>query len=126
MAEEALTQMLTQARGADAQGGEAEQLRERGELLGRRLAAAEVRRVGAEMGLVDAEIALTLLDPAALAVNEAGEVAGVRDALAALKAEKGYLFARAGGAWAERLGGGLVPLTGVEEAFYRKNPALRK
>ena len=99
---------------------------DRSAVLGRRLVAAELRRIGEQMGLVDAEVALALIDPEAMTVSETGEVAGVTEALNALKAQKGYLFARAGGAWAERLGGGLAPISGVEEAFYRKNPALRK
>lgn len=99
---------------------------DRSAVLGRRLVAAELRRIGEQMGLVDAEVALALIDPEAMTVSEAGEVAGVTEALNALKAQKGYLFARAGGAWAERLGGGLASISGVEEAFYRKNPALRK
>ncbi len=100
----------------------------RADLLARQLIAAEVRRVGAEMGLWDAEVALTLIPPKALTINAAGEVEGVGDALKALRACKGYLFGRAGGgAWAQKLdGGGLAPVSGVEEAFYRKNPALRR
>lgn len=126
MTEEALSQVLAQARAGQATGAEA-QARERGALLGKRLIAAEVRRVGAEMGLVDAEVALGLIAPDALTVSEAGEVEGVPEALADLRARKGYLFGRGGGAWAQRLdGGGLAPASGVEEAFYRKNPALRK
>lgn len=146
--EEALSQMLTRARAArDAQAepGGAEEDEElatletnaepaapeprdtRAELLGRRLIAAEVRRVGAELGLLDAEVALTLIPQAALTIGEAGEVEGAREALLNLRARKGYLFGRAAGAWAQKLdGGGLTPMSGVEEAFYRKNPALRR
>ena len=148
MDEEALSQMLTRAgaaRDAQAEPGMAEEAEElatpevsgepaapeprdtRAELLGRRLIAAEVRRVGAELGLLDAEVALTLIPQAALTIGETGEVEGAREALLNLRARKGYLFGRAAGAWAQKLdGGGLAPMSGVEEAFYRKNPALRK
>ena len=47
--------------------------------------------------------------------------------IAALRKEKGYLFATGTAAWAQRVGAGGAPaLTGVEEAFYRKNPGLRR
>lgn len=92
-----------------------------------RLIAAEVKGAGADIGLLDADAAARLLDPDAVAVDAQGAVTGVREALAALKRSKGYLFSQpARGAWAQPLGGGAQPLGGVEEAFYRKNPALRK
>lgn len=92
-----------------------------------RLIAAEVKSVGTDMGLLDADAAARLMDPAAISVDAHGAVTGVREALAALKNGKGYLFAPAArGAWAQRMGGGASPIGGVEEAFYRKNPALRK
>ena len=64
----------------------------------------------------------------AVFAKENGTVTGVREALETLKQRKGYLFAPpARGAWAQRVSaGGVQPLTGVEEAFYRKNPGLRK
>jgi hypothetical protein len=93
-----------------------------------KLKMAEVKAIGAEMGLVDTEVALQLIDPETLAVTDNGDVAGVREALESLKQRKGYLFAppmRA--AWAQRVSAGSAPpLSGVEEAFYRKNPELRK
>ena len=95
--------------------------------LKRRLLLAEVRAVGADMGLVDADVALRLLAPDAVTVEEDGSVGGVREALEALRREKGYLFANGTAAWAQRVGAGGAPaLTGVEEAFYRKNPGLRR
>ena len=98
------------------------------ETVARRLLAAEVKSVGAELGLLDPEVALTLIDPSALTVGEDGAVTGVREALESLKQRKGYLFAQPGrGAWAQRVSSGGAPqLSGVEEAFYRKNPALRR
>ena len=95
--------------------------------LKHRLLQAEVRAVGVEMGLVDADVALRLLAPDAITVEEDGSVGGVREALEALRKEKGYLFASGTAAWAQRVGAGGAPaLTGVEEAFYRKNPGLRR
>ncbi len=92
-----------------------------------RLIAAEVKGVGADMGLLDADAAARLMEPDAVTVDAQGAVTGVREALAALKGSKGYLFGQpARGAWAQPMGGGAQPLGGVEEAFYRKNPALRK
>lgn len=93
----------------------------------RRLLMAEVKTVGAEMGLVDAEVALQLMDSGAMTIGEDGAVSGVKEALLALKARKAYLFAPAQNAWAQRVSGsGAQPMSGVEEAFYRKNPTLRK
>ena len=97
------------------------------EAIRRKLLNAEIRTIGAEMGLLDAEAALRLMPPEAVTVNAQGEVAGVREALTALQQHKGYLFARAArGAWAQRMGDSAPRLTGVEVAFYRKNPTLRK
>ncbi len=93
----------------------------------RRLLLAEVKSVGAELGLLDADVALKLIDPDALTVEADGSVTGAREALEALKESKKYLFSQSGrGAWAQRMGGGAPQLSGVEEAFYRKNPALRR
>lgn len=63
--------------------------------------AAEVRAVGAEMGLIDPQTALLLLDKKGVTVNEAGEVTGVQDALETLKKAKPYLFG-ASGAWGQK------------------------
>jgi hypothetical protein len=64
-------------------------------------AKAEVRRLklsalvtkeGADLGLLDADVALQLLPADAIKVNAKGEISGVKDALEALKKEKPYLF----------------------------------
>jgi hypothetical protein len=125
--EDTLSDLLTQARAEQAETLPPE-VRKRVETVDRRLLLAEVKSVGTELGLVDAEVALQLMDPAAVTVEENGTVTGVREALENLKQHKGYLFAPpARGAWAQRVSaGGAQPLTGVEEAFYRKNPGLRK
>ena len=91
-----------------------------------KLIEAEIARLGAEMKLIDPEAAWRLMDATAVTVTDDGAVIGLREALETLRQSKSYLFAQ-GGAWAQRVGnGGLPRLTGVEEAFYRKNPALRK
>ena len=54
--------------------------------------SAEVTRIGAELGLLDPDVALQLLPADAIKVNAKGEVTGVKDALEALKKEKPYLF----------------------------------
>ena len=54
--------------------------------------SAEVTKIGAELGLLDADVALQLLPADAIKVNAKGEVTGVKDALEALKKEKPYLF----------------------------------
>ena len=98
------------------------------ERLRRKLLQNEVARVGGEMGLLDADVALRLLEEGFAKVESDGEVTGVRESLESLRQRKGYLFApTARTAWAQRVGTAAPALAGgVEEAFYRKNPALRK
>ena len=60
----------------------------------RRLIAAEIREVGAEMGLIDPEAALVLMDASGVAVNDDGSVSGVKEALETLLARKPYLAGR--------------------------------
>jgi len=96
--------------------------------LTKRLLEAEVKAIGAELGLIDADVALTLLDTTGVTIAEDGAVSGVREALEALRQRKRYLFtAGSRSAWAQKVGtGGASALSGVEEAFYRKNPTLKK
>ena len=54
--------------------------------------SAEVAKVGAELGLLDADVALQLLPADAIKINVKGEVNGTKEALEALKKEKPYLF----------------------------------
>ena len=54
--------------------------------------SAEVTKIGAEFGLLDADVALQLLPADTIKVNAKGEVTGIKDALEALKKEKPYLF----------------------------------
>lgn len=67
--------------------------------------AAEVRAYGAQMGLLDAETALLLLDKSHVSVSEDGKVQGVKEALEALKTDKPYLFGARDAAWGMKLGG---------------------
>ena len=57
-----------------------------------RLVAAEVKAVGATLGLLDTDVALALIDRKKITVKDDGSVEGVKDALEALKASKSYLF----------------------------------
>ena len=58
-----------------------------------RLVAAEVKAIGASLGLVDADVAISLLDKSKVKVKDDGSVEGVKEALEALKTSKSYLFA---------------------------------
>lgn len=72
-----------------------------------KLIAAEVKTLGATMGLVDADDALKLWDSSKIKVTDDGTVEGVKEALEALKEKKPHLFgsARPAGAMAEKMGG---------------------
>ena len=54
--------------------------------------ATDVSKIGAELGLLDPDVALQLVPADAIRVNAKGEVTGVKDALEALKKERPYLF----------------------------------
>ena len=129
--EQTLSDLLARARAAQPETLPPEtqaKLDEANARVTQRLVLAEVKAIGAEMGLVDADAALALMDTSGIAVGEDGLVTGVREALEALRTTKRYLFAQGGrGAWAQKVGnGGIGMLSGVEEAFYRKNPTLKK
>lgn len=108
MTEAELTDLLTKARDerANAIPPEVQQrIDEATERANNLLISAEVRNVGQQMGLIDAETALLLLDRTGVTVEEGGTVNGVQDALNALKAAKPYLFAAAPAAWGQKQGG---------------------
>lgn len=67
------------------------------------LIAADVRSVGADMGLLDVDTALVLMDRSKLTVDGT-KVAGVKEALEALKAAKPFLFKaeQQPAAWAQK------------------------
>ena len=66
------------------------------------LIAADVRSVGVELGLLDVDTALILMDKSKVSV-EGTKVNGVKEALEALKASKPFLFkTNDNGAWAQK------------------------
>ena len=54
--------------------------------------SAEVAKEGAALGLLDADIAMTLLPADATKTNDKGEFTGLKSALEKLKTDKPYLF----------------------------------
>jgi hypothetical protein len=71
-----------------------------------RLVRAEVKSIAAEMGLVDADAALALMDKSGVKIAEDGSVEGVKEALDALVAAKPYLKQQSAPA---NIGGGTNP-----------------
>lgn len=69
------------------------------------LVKAEVKSISIEMGLVDADAALALMDRANVKVTETGDVTGVKEALEALVTAKPWLKAKESGP----VGGGTNP-----------------
>lgn len=88
------------------------------------LVNAEVRSVGAEMGLVDTDAAMLLMDRDGIKVDDNGTVTGVKESLEKLKESKGYLFS-VGTPWGIRHEGAPPVKTGVEAAFEKLNPELK-
>lgn len=94
-----------------------------------RIIAAEIKAKGAAMGLVDADVALQLIDRKDIKIGENDAVTGVDEALEALQESKPYLF----GAVASKdlsVGAKIEPgsaakMDGVEAAFRAKNPGLK-
>lgn len=68
------------------------------------LIAAEVKSAGAEMGLIDPDAALMMIDRTRVKVDADGKVTGVKEALEALKGSKGYLFGQQA-AWGQKQSG---------------------
>lgn len=60
-------------------------------LAKQRLISAEVKLVAAEMGLIDADAALALMDKTNIALDETGNVKGVKEALEVLAAARPWL-----------------------------------
>lgn len=68
---------------------------------------AEVVKLGAAMGLVDADVALTLMDSKKVVYKDDGTIDGVQDALDELKTAKPYLFKQEQkGSWGQGRQGG--------------------
>lgn len=85
------------------------------------LLAAEVRIRGAEMGLLDPDMALLAIDRKAVKIGEDGGVEGVTDALKALRAAKPYLFgaSQKPGAWGAPQGDGAGKASTAREEMKR-------
>lgn len=68
---------------------------------------AEVTKLGASMGLVDADVALTLMDQTKIVYKDDGSIEGVQAAMDALKTAKPYLFKQEQkGGWGQNRQGG--------------------
>ncbi|MCD8356265.1 MAG: phage scaffolding protein [Clostridia bacterium] len=89
--------------------------------------SAEIKTLGSQMGLVDADAAMQLMDMTGVKLSD-GKVTGAQEALDALKETKPYLFGAAQPvkAWGQRQGGVPPKIDGVEAAFYAMNPELKK
>jgi uncharacterized protein YfiM (DUF2279 family) len=92
-----------------------------------RLISAEIKSLGVGMGLLDADVAMQLLDREKLKVDDNGEITGVKEALEELQKNKPYLFGTAKpAAMAQRVSGSAPgALSSLEERFYERNPELR-
>lgn len=69
---------------------------------------AEVTKLGTAMGLVDVDVALTLMDQKKVVYKDDGTIEGVQDALDSLQKAKPYLFKeqQKGGSWGQERKGG--------------------
>lgn len=87
---------------------------------------AEIKTLGASMGLLDADAAMQLMDMSGVKLAD-GKVTGAQEALDALKESKPYLFGSSvqPKAWGQRQGGVPPKTDGVEAAFYAMNPELK-
>lgn len=69
-----------------------------------------VAKEGAVLGLLDADVAITLIPADAIKTNDKGEITGVKEALEKLKETKPYLFATVQkAATGQRVSGGSAP-----------------
>lgn len=62
------------------------------ERANRKLITAEVKALGADMGLVDLDTAMLLIKQDGIKVDDDGNVTGVKEALEALQQDKAFLF----------------------------------
>lgn len=89
------------------------------------LIAAEVKSLGAEMGLIDPDTALLLMKRDNVKVDAQGKVTGVQAALDELKGAKGYLF-QTNGAWAQKQSGAPATMSMGEIAKMTDRDARKK
>ena len=69
-----------------------------------------IAKEGAALGLLDADVAITLIPADAIKANDKGEITGVKEALEKLKETKPYLFATVQkAATGQRVSGGSAP-----------------
>ena len=89
---------------------------------------AEVVKLGAAMGLVDADVALTLMDQKKITFKEDGTVDGVQSALDALKETKPYLFGKKEqqGSWGQNRQGGAPGDSGPKSLHDALNEYYKK
>lgn len=82
------------------------QLDQANERANRLLIAAEIKSLGAAMGLIDPEAALQLMNREGVTVDDKGAVSGAQEALNALKESKPYLFGQTAkrGSWGQPQG----------------------
>lgn len=83
-----------------------QQLDQANERANRLLIAAEIKSLGAAMGLIDPEAALQLMNREGVTVDDKGAVSGAQEALDALKESKPYLFGQTTqrGSWGQPQG----------------------
>ncbi|MGN1020334.1 MAG: hypothetical protein ACI4O7_08150 [Aristaeellaceae bacterium] len=83
-----------------------QQLDQANERANRLLIAAEIKSLGAAMGLIDPEAALQLMNREGITVDDKGAVSGAQQALDALKESKPYLFGQTTqrGSWGQPQG----------------------
>lgn len=88
--------------------------------------SAEIKSLGAAMGLVDADAAMALLDMSGVKLED-GKVSGAQEALDALKTAKPYLFGatQPRKAWGQPQGTTVPNEDGVTAAFRKLNPNLK-
>ena len=94
------------------------------------LIVAETKTLCTELGIIDADVAFTLMDKANVKVDDAGKVTGVKEALEALKAAKPFLAAQQQpqntGAWGQKQGGSSAAMTTEEIAKITDRAARRQ
>ena len=132
LSETEITDILAQAKAEkDAKIPEAAQseINKQLEKANKLLIGADVRAKGAALGLVDADVAMQLIDMSKVKVDENGAVTGTEEALKALQSAKAYLFTAKPTGQKYNVGGKIdettEPVDGVTAAFLRKNPGIK-